>query len=198
VLDAATARLKLHSYATALYLADGTPVLGTADIVPKADLVAASKPRRFLPPKDDTAGGWKGSDRSPTSRTCRSPREGQQSPGLALQLWSPGRTGGPSPRRTGRTGRRSPGRGGGHPTASAEYVAAAFALIDKNGNGWLSRAEVIKALRTEPSVRALLGLGETVRQEDGSRGKFEAGLTIGLVPTFLWTGQSGARDRFFL
>lgn len=53
-------------------------------------------------------------------------------------------------------------------------VAAAFSLIDKNGDGFLSRIEVIKAVRGSQSVRDLLGLGPVVRQEDGTRDQFEA------------------------
>merc|ERR1712048_140688 len=50
----------------------------------------------------------------------------------------------------------------------------AFALIDKNGDGSLSRGEVIKACRESEEVRNLLGLPRVIRQEDGSRDKFEA------------------------
>jgi hypothetical protein len=50
----------------------------------------------------------------------------------------------------------------------------AFALIDKNGNGKLSRAEVIKACRESEEVRRLLGLPKVIRQQDGSRDRFEA------------------------
>jgi hypothetical protein len=57
--------------------------------------------------------------------------------------------------------------------AGVDGVAAAFALLDRNGDGALSRAEVIRGLRTQPSVRALLGFGATVRQEDGTREAFE-------------------------
>ena len=38
-------------------------------------------------------------------------------------------------------------------------IEQAFRLIDKNGNGVLSRTEVIKAVRTNQSVRNILGLG---------------------------------------
>merc|ERR1712048_235278 len=50
----------------------------------------------------------------------------------------------------------------------------AFALIDGNGNGKISRAEVIKACRESEKVRNLLGLPKVIRQEDGSRDQFEA------------------------
>ena len=46
-------------------------------------------------------------------------------------------------------------------------------MMDKNGDGVLSRIEVIKAVRTHPSVRALLGLGAEIHQEDGTRDSFE-------------------------
>jgi len=45
--------------------------------------------------------------------------------------------------------------------------------MDTSGNGRLSRAEVIKAARTDPKVRKLLDLPEIIRQEDGSRDRFE-------------------------
>ena len=46
--------------------------------------------------------------------------------------------------------------------------------MDKNGDGKLSRAEVIKACRSDASIRELLGLPAVVRQEDGTREAFEA------------------------
>jgi len=52
-------------------------------------------------------------------------------------------------------------------------VAAAFRRIDTNGDGHLSRAEVIIACRTDAEVRALLGLPQHIRQEDGTREAFE-------------------------
>jgi Ca2+-binding EF-hand superfamily protein len=84
------------------------------------------------------------------------------------------------------------------PTRRAQMVAAAFRRIDTNGDGHLSRAEVIIACRTDaevralllgrlaaackcsprrpllsPQVRALLGLPQHIRQEDGTREAFE-------------------------
>ena len=56
----------------------------------------------------------------------------------------------------------------------ADGVATAFSLIDANGDGVLSRAEVIKACRASERVRTLLGLPKTIRQEDGTRDAFEA------------------------
>jgi len=56
----------------------------------------------------------------------------------------------------------------------ADGVAAAFSLIDANGDGVLSRAEVIKACRASERVRTLLGLPMTIRQEDGTLEAFEA------------------------
>jgi hypothetical protein len=58
--------------------------------------------------------------------------------------------------------------------AEREAVRVAFALIDKNGDKMLSRIEVIKALRTQPSVQALLSLPATIRQEDGTFAGFES------------------------
>ncbi|KAL1511747.1 hypothetical protein AB1Y20_005035 [Prymnesium parvum] len=49
----------------------------------------------------------------------------------------------------------------------------AFQLIDKNGDGTLTRIEVIQACRHDARVRELLRLPETIRQEDGSRDEFE-------------------------
>ncbi|KOO52952.1 hypothetical protein Ctob_015688 [Chrysochromulina tobinii] len=59
------------------------------------------------------------------------------------------------------------------PTRRAQMVAAAFRRIDTNGDGHLSRAEVIIACRTDAEVRALLGLPQHIRQEDGTREAFE-------------------------
>ena len=57
----------------------------------------------------------------------------------------------------------------------SKKASAAFKKMDKNGDGRLSRAEVIQALRKDVEVRKLLGLEEfeTIRQEDGSRDAFE-------------------------
>ena len=44
---------------------------------------------------------------------------------------------------------------------------AAFRLMDKDGNGKLSRAEVIQAVRKDAAVRKVLGLPAVIRQEDG-------------------------------
>ena len=52
-------------------------------------------------------------------------------------------------------------------------ISAAFQLIDTSGNGRLSRAEVVKAARGDPMVRQLLDLPRVIRQEDGSRDRFE-------------------------
>ena len=52
-------------------------------------------------------------------------------------------------------------------------IAEAFSLIDANGDGVLSRAEVIKACRASERVRTLLGLPKNIRQEDGTRDSFE-------------------------
>ena len=49
----------------------------------------------------------------------------------------------------------------------------AFSLIDKNGDGTLTRIEVIQARALRPARRELLRLPETIRQEDGSREAFE-------------------------
>jgi hypothetical protein len=62
----------------------------------------------------------------------------------------------------------------GEAAVEREAVHAAFALIDANGDGALSRIEVIKALRTHTAVRALLALPARIRQEDGTRDAFEA------------------------
>lgn len=54
-----------------------------------------------------------------------------------------------------------------------ESILEAFARIDTNKNGVLSRAEVIKACKADASIRELLGLPKTIRQEDGTRDLFE-------------------------
>jgi hypothetical protein len=53
-------------------------------------------------------------------------------------------------------------------------AAAAFAAIDKNGDGVLTRIEVIQACRRDAAVRELLGLPLKIRQEGDSRDAFEA------------------------
>ena len=50
----------------------------------------------------------------------------------------------------------------------------AFALIDVNGEGTLTRAKVIKACRSDARVREMLQLPARIRQEDGTRDLFEA------------------------
>ena len=52
-------------------------------------------------------------------------------------------------------------------------MAEAFAWIDRNGDGTISRIELIQACRRDERVRALLGLPQTIRQEDGTRDAFE-------------------------
>ena len=60
------------------------------------------------------------------------------------------------------------------PGVDAAHFAAAFRRIDKNGDGVLSRIEVIQAAKRDPEVRSLLGLPAAIRQEDGTRDAFEA------------------------
>ena len=59
--------------------------------------------------------------------------------------------------------------------AGSVYLACeeAFKLIDKNGDGVLSRIEVIQACRSDERVAKLLRLPQTIKQEDGSRDRFE-------------------------
>ena len=67
-------------------------------------------------------------------------------------------------------------RKGGARSADPAVVAElrrAFDLLDANGNGVLSRAEIILAARRSVEVRRLLGLPSQLRQEDGSRAAFE-------------------------
>ena len=59
------------------------------------------------------------------------------------------------------------------PAVAYEVVKSAFNLIDANGDGVLSRTEVIKALRSSVVVRLLLQLPQNIRQEDGTREIFE-------------------------
>jgi len=53
-------------------------------------------------------------------------------------------------------------------------IAEAFSLIDADVSGDLSRAEVIKACRTNERVRMLLSLPKVIRQDDRTRDAFEA------------------------
>ena len=62
--------------------------------------------------------------------------------------------------------------GAGEPVDD-EQLDVAFGLIDRNDDGRLSRAEIIKALQREPSVCELLRLPARIRQEDGTRDAFE-------------------------
>lgn len=48
-----------------------------------------------------------------------------------------------------------------------------FARLDRNGDGEVSRAEVIKSARSDADMAALLGLPPRIRQEDGTRAMFE-------------------------
>jgi hypothetical protein len=57
----------------------------------------------------------------------------------------------------------------GRPSPTRSSLIASFKLIDKNGNGSLSRAEVVKACRSDASVRALLGLPADINEADGSK-----------------------------
>ena len=57
-------------------------------------------------------------------------------------------------------------------TLELDYQVA-FELIDKNGDGKLTRAEIIKGCRSDQRVRELLQLPATIRQEDGTRDVFE-------------------------
>ena len=58
-------------------------------------------------------------------------------------------------------------------TAADAAILEAFHLIDKNGDGLLSRIEIIKACRADERIRSLLGLPKNIRQEDGTRDQFE-------------------------
>jgi Ca2+-binding EF-hand superfamily protein len=60
-----------------------------------------------------------------------------------------------------------------HRMLDKSEIEAVFRLIDKNGDGALSRAEVIKACRANEKVHTLLGLPKNIRQEDGTRDLFE-------------------------
>ena len=62
---------------------------------------------------------------------------------------------------------------GGDPAVCLAMVRAAFKRIDKNGDGTLSRIEVVKALRSDAEVQVLLHLPQKIRQEDGTRDLFE-------------------------
>lgn len=59
------------------------------------------------------------------------------------------------------------------PLSRSAAILEAFQIIDKNADGSLSRAEIIKACRSSHKIRSLLGLPSVIRQEDGSRDVFE-------------------------
>jgi hypothetical protein len=48
-----------------------------------------------------------------------------------------------------------------------------FQAVDASGNGSISRAELIRALRKDPELARLVNLPERIRQEDGTREHFE-------------------------
>lgn len=58
-------------------------------------------------------------------------------------------------------------------TVSEQRLRQAFARIDRNGDGFLSQAEVILACREDVLVRELLNLPRVIRQEDSSSDVFE-------------------------
>ena len=53
-----------------------------------------------------------------------------------------------------------------------ESLIECFKHIDANGNGFLSRAEVVKACRSDARVRALLGLPAEIGEAGGSKDEF--------------------------
>ena len=57
--------------------------------------------------------------------------------------------------------------------AALRRAAMSGSRGDRNGDGVLSRIEVIKACRDDESIRVLLGLPRVIRQEDGTRDAFE-------------------------
>ena len=59
------------------------------------------------------------------------------------------------------------------PKVAMKVIMCAFHLIDKNGDGFISRTELIKALRKSVVVQLLLQLPDRIRQEDGTRDRFE-------------------------
>ena len=58
--------------------------------------------------------------------------------------------------------------------ADAAAAAAAFAKIDKDGSGAITRIEVIQAAKRDSDLRTMLGLPAAIKQEDGSREALEA------------------------
>lgn len=58
--------------------------------------------------------------------------------------------------------------------AHEQRVRALFERLDVNGDGNISKVEMIKALKTDPEAAALLELPRHIRQEDGTRDSFEA------------------------
>ena len=57
---------------------------------------------------------------------------------------------------------------------NASIIDHLFEQLDKDKNGTLSRIEVIKSLRSNKEVQALLRLPSRIRQEDGTRDAFES------------------------
>ena len=57
---------------------------------------------------------------------------------------------------------------------NASIIDHLFEQLDKDKNGTLSRIEVIKSLRSNKEVQALLRLPGRIRQEDGTRDAFES------------------------
>ena len=57
---------------------------------------------------------------------------------------------------------------------NASIIDHLFEQLDKDKNGTLSRIEVIKSLRSNEEVQALLRLPGRIRQEDGTRDAFES------------------------
>jgi hypothetical protein len=64
-------------------------------------------------------------------------------------------------------------QGAEDPGSESEAISEAFRLIDVNGGGALTCADTINACRADSRVRLLLGLPETIRQEDGTLDAFE-------------------------
>ena len=73
-----------------------------------------------------------------------------------------------------------------------------FGLMDRNGDGQVTKIEAIKALRASPELRELLGLG-LVRQEDGEEFEWMFQRLCDIEDracTLLRTGVSHGNRRF--
>jgi len=61
----------------------------------------------------------------------------------------------------------------GVPPIKIKDLREIFDNVDRDGNGLVTKIELVKACRNNPNVAKFFQLPETIRQEDGSRARFE-------------------------